>query len=147
VWKHLFSNKSSSERGTLYQLKNLLHRTRVPANPGDNVKAAEDLLLVVLHGHVIAAANAILSGAKANDVMELSKSIVEHFVHFNLPSGSSTPTDDSDKVCLYATEVLTLGTTSMTQPGKGMVTGSSDVGSLISFCTKPLNRRTTALRH
>jgi len=30
----LFSNKSSSERGTLYQLKNLLHRTGVPTDPG-----------------------------------------------------------------------------------------------------------------
>jgi len=84
MWKHLFSNKSSSERGTLYQLKNLLHQTGVPVDPGDNMKAAEDFLLVVLHGHAIAAANAILCGAEANDVMELSKSIVEHFVHFNL---------------------------------------------------------------
>jgi len=69
----LFSNKSSSERGTLYQLKNLLHRTGVPTNSGDNMKASEDFLLVVLPSHIIAAANAILCGTEAKDILALSK--------------------------------------------------------------------------
>jgi len=73
------------------------------------MKAAEDFLLVVLHGHVVAAANTILSGAEANDVTKLAKSIVERFVRFDLPSSSSAPEECTDKVYLYATEVLTLG--------------------------------------
>jgi len=56
----MFSKKSSAEKGTLYQLKNLLHRTTVPNDPGENMKAAEDFLLVVLHSHVVAAAKTIL---------------------------------------------------------------------------------------
>ena len=79
-WRHLFSKQSSSERETLYQLKNLVNRSGVPTDPGDNMKAAEDFLLVVLHSYVIAAANTILAGAEANDLASLSKSIVDHYV-------------------------------------------------------------------
>jgi len=60
----MFSKKSSAEKGTLYQLKNLLHRISVPNDPGENMKAAEDFLLVVLHGHVVAAAKTILLGSE-----------------------------------------------------------------------------------
>lgn len=94
----MFSNKSSSERGTLYQLKNLLHRTGVPNDPGDNMKATEDFMLVVLHSHVIAVANAILCGTEAKDVSALSKTIVDRFVQFNLPSQSSCTVNHTDKV-------------------------------------------------
>jgi len=59
IWSNLFSKKSSVEKGKFYQLKNLLHRTSVPNDPGDNMKAAEDFLLVVLHSHVTAAAKTI----------------------------------------------------------------------------------------
>ena len=44
------------------------------------MKAAEDFLLVVLHSHVVAAANAILCGAEAKDVDSLAKNIVDHYV-------------------------------------------------------------------
>ena len=47
--------KSKCFCGTLYQIRNLLHRTVVPIDPG-NMKAAEDFLLLVLHAHVVAAA-------------------------------------------------------------------------------------------
>ena len=109
IWKHLFFKKSSSEKGTLYQLRNLLHRTGVPSDPGDNMKAAEDFLLVVLHSHVIAAAKAVLSGTEARDVVSLAKSIVDQFVIITLPSPSYVSTKTTDKVSLYAREVLTLG--------------------------------------
>ena len=73
------------------------------------MKAAEDFLLVVLHSHVVAAANAILCGAEATDVDSLSKNIVDQFVRINAPSASPPLDDCTDKVCLYAMEVLTLG--------------------------------------
>jgi len=73
------------------------------------MKAAEDFLLVVLHSHVIAAANTILSGVESQDVASLSKSIVDRYVQLNVPSPSLLPVDCTDKVCLYAIEVLTLG--------------------------------------
>ena len=105
----LISRRSSTERGTLYQLKNLINRSGVPADPGDNMKAVEDFLVVVLHSHVVTAANAIPCGAGATDVDSLSKSIVDCFVHINAPSALPPLDDCIDKVCLYAMEVLTLG--------------------------------------
>ena len=51
LFDRLFSTKSVSESGTLYQICNLLHRTAVPIDPGKNMKAAEDFLLLVLHAH------------------------------------------------------------------------------------------------
>jgi len=51
--------KSSSERGILYHLKNLLHRTAIPLDPADNTKAAEDFLLVILHSYIVASAEAV----------------------------------------------------------------------------------------
>jgi len=77
------------------------------------MKAAEDFLLVVLHSHVIAAAKTILSdNSTINDVTEVSKSIVDCYVHLSVPSQYSEESVDSsnaDKVTLYAMQVLTLG--------------------------------------
>jgi len=46
------------------------------------MKAAEDFLLVVLHGHVVAAAKTILSSAEGRniDVTALSEKIVNSYV-------------------------------------------------------------------
>jgi len=77
------------------------------------MKTAEDFLLVVLHSHVIAAAKTILSDtATINDFTEVSKSIVDRYVHLSVPSQCSEESVDSsnaDKVTLYAMKVLTLG--------------------------------------
>lgn len=59
IWKCLFNKTSAAEKGTLYQLKNLLHRSAVPLDPGDNMKDAEDFLQLVLHGYIVAAAETI----------------------------------------------------------------------------------------
>ena len=89
IWKRLFTKKSAAEKGTLYQLKNLLNRTAVPLDPSDNMKAAEDFLLVVLHSHIVAAAKAILDESEAiDDVLSLSKTIVENYITITLPSSS-----------------------------------------------------------
>ena len=100
-----------SEKGTLYQLKNLLNRSAVPADPADNMKAAEDFLLVVLHSHIVAAAKVVLSDFETTDVWSLSQTIVDRFVKLTVPSPSSAPVKKTnvDHVCMYAMEVLTLG--------------------------------------
>ena len=113
IWKRLFTKKSAAEKGTLYQLKNLLNRTAVPLDPSDNMKAAEDSLLVVLHSHIVAAAKAVLDESEAiDDVLSLSKTIVENHITITLPSSSANKPSSVkclDKVNMYATEVLTLG--------------------------------------
>ena len=76
--------KSSVEKGTLYQLRNLLNRTGVPMDPADNMKGAEDFLLVVLHSHIVAAANIILSDEDhPTDITLVSRSIVAKFVRIS----------------------------------------------------------------
>ena len=112
VWKRLFATKSAAEKGTLYQLKNLLNRTAVPLDPSDNIKAAEDFLLVVLHSHIVAAAKAVLDESEAIDVLSLSKTIVANYITITLPSSSADKPPSVkwlDKINMYATEVLTLG--------------------------------------
>ena len=34
-----FSKASGKEKGTLYQLRNLIHRTNVPSDPEDDIKS------------------------------------------------------------------------------------------------------------
>jgi len=84
----------------------------VPLDPADNMKAAEDFLLVVLHGHIIAAADTIISDSNPIDVLSLSEKIVDQYVKIAIPSSSSPSAATktaTDKVCIYAMEVLTLG--------------------------------------
>ena len=87
----LFNKNSSAEKGTLYQLKNLLHRTAVPLDPGDNMKAAEDFLEIVLHGHIVAAAESLYTTSDGS-LSDLSQAIVDKFVQIVLPSPKSTTT-------------------------------------------------------
>jgi L1 cell adhesion molecule like protein len=56
IRKRSFNVKSATNKGTLYQLKNIIHRTSVPSDPQQNVKATEDFLEVVLTEHIITAA-------------------------------------------------------------------------------------------
>ena len=37
----------------MYQLRNLIHRTNVPNDPQNNMNAAEDFKLLLLHAHTI----------------------------------------------------------------------------------------------
>lgn len=92
------------EKGTLYQLRNLLNLTSVPLEPEKNMKASEDYLLLLLHAHVIVAAKTILSfNPDASESLSyMGKSIVNTYL---LLPGCTTATDG---VNIYAREVLTL---------------------------------------
>ena len=73
------------------------------------MKAAEDFLLVVLHGYVIAAAKTLLSGETAKDVASLAKNIVDCYVRIDIPSPTARQAHSDDGVYSYSTELLTLG--------------------------------------
>ncbi len=94
------------EKGTLYQLKATINRTSVPIDPSDNMKAAEDFLLVVLHAHITAASQAILSYTNIESVSALADSIVASYVRLQRGSAESAC---SDGVFVYACDVLSLG--------------------------------------
>ena len=74
----MFNKSSSTEKGTLNQLKKLLHHTAVPLDSGDNTKAAEDFLEVVLHAHIVAA-------AKSGNLTKLCEAVINKFVKVVLP--------------------------------------------------------------
>ena len=119
------------EKGTLYQLKNLLNRSSIPTDPGKNMKAVEDFLHVVLTSYIIVAAKTILREeiSGTGNVHSLSKIIVERFVPFlnennhvtthieqgersdivEEKSGDTTEQMFDDGIQLYASEVLSLG--------------------------------------
>jgi len=86
MWILLFSKKSALEKGTLYQLKNLINRTAVPTEPDTNLKVAEDFFLVVLHAHIVAAAEAVLALRSIASVEELAKKVVNTFLNITIPS-------------------------------------------------------------
>lgn len=90
------------------------------------MKAAEDFLLVVLHGHIVAAAETLLKdNNEVSSVHELSAKMVSKFVKLwsnSNNSRSSKPADStcddliqpaadacSDGIFTYASSILTLG--------------------------------------
>lgn len=64
----------------------------MPLDPGDNMKASEDFLQVVLHGHIVAAAETICTASSGSDLnlAEVSEVVVKKFVQIavHLPSSS-----------------------------------------------------------
>lgn len=116
MWKLHYSSASGQEKGTLNQLKTLINQTLVPHSPDDNMKAAEDFLLVVLHAHVIAAAETLLKDNNEDSVHQLSTKIVSKFVNIWKNSGNRSSDNESDEtsdassdgIFVYASSILTL---------------------------------------
>ena len=52
----LYCTTSNSDCGTLLQLRNLINRRNITANPGKNVNASEDFFTLVVESHFLAAA-------------------------------------------------------------------------------------------
>ena len=94
------------EKGTMFQLKCVTNRTAVPSDPAQNMKAAEDFMLLLVHSHVVSAARVLLSHGISPSVTVLSKAIVSTFLQ--VPQ-STTPNTTEDGVHMYALEVFTLG--------------------------------------
>ena len=55
----------------LYQLKNLQNWSAMPLDPGDNMKAAEDFLQVVLQGNIAAAAETICTASSRKPLLKI----------------------------------------------------------------------------
>ena len=71
------------------------------------MKASENFLLVILHAHVVAAANTICSHMDVDSVQRLCHAIMANYTL--LPQLSELSCNDCrDKACLDAMELLTL---------------------------------------
>ena len=109
IWKQLFSSRSSMDKGTMFQLKNLINRKNVPNDPTKTLNAAEDFLLLLLHVHVVSCAEAIISEVSVESVADLAKLIVVNYIKF--PEWNvdvSEKSDTTDLVHEYAKELLSL---------------------------------------
>ena len=83
MWKRFF-NPKSYDKGTLNQIKHLIHRTAVGKDPKHNMKPTEDFLKVVLCAHVVAAAKQCLKEDDSlGDCVVAASKIVEKFVHIS----------------------------------------------------------------
>lgn len=91
----------------MYQLKNLINRS-VPSDPSDNVKAAEDFLLLLIHAHIIAAARILYSMLNPTSVSYLAKSLVATYLRLPLLDAKTCPVIQ-DGVHAYALDFLSLG--------------------------------------
>lgn len=89
----------------MYQLRNLINRSGIGSNPEKKMKASEDFLLLLLHAHVIAAAEKLCEyDIGSASVADIAQSIIS--THLLLPTAASTV---QDGVTTYARELLTLG--------------------------------------
>ena len=106
IWNRFFKKSSAMDKGTLHQMKVAIKRSSVPNDPADNMKAAEDFLLVVLRAHIMAASETILSCANIDSISALADSILASYVNLQL---GSTASSCSDGVFVYACDVLSMG--------------------------------------
>lgn len=124
------------DKGTLYQLRNLISRSNVPTKCKKNTNACEEFLLLVVKSHILTAAMKVLGMSSIDDVpknivdpnawmmdddserksilMKVASAVVNEHVdlapEFKVKSkGKKKSADEKDKVYSYACEVLSLG--------------------------------------
>ena len=68
IWKRLYDTKSGMERGTLYQLRNLINRRNVKKEVKSDVNATGDFIEMVVTGYIISAILSYLGMSCINDV-------------------------------------------------------------------------------
>ena len=110
MWKRLYSKKSCRDRGTLYQLRNLLNRTAINVDPSKNMKATEDFLTVVLNGYIIAGATKLMEDepSRVFTCNDIAKSLVRKCIKIDLFSRTTEiPPKGTDYS--YAVDIMSLG--------------------------------------
>ena len=104
IWSRFFS-ANSYDKGTLSQLKHLIHRNAVGPDPKNNMKATEDFLLLILCAHVISASKQCMEAG--NDCLSVANKVVTHFTKITI-SSQDQETHINDDAYNYATDLLTM---------------------------------------
>ena len=86
----------------------MIYPSAFPEDPFENVKAAEDFMLLILHTHIVAAGRHILSIKPTDSLPALAESVVDTFLTLPQHDCSSIPTY-SDGVHVHALEIISLG--------------------------------------
>ena len=129
IWKYHFSEKSASEHGTLYQLRNLIGRSNVVTKPKKDMNACEGFFILIWRSYVTTAATKVLGISSIDEwpshipkdvrlqdkdkcqkgmYLILSK-IIDDFVHVSFNSPRPRPCPTNDKVFSYAVQLLSIG--------------------------------------
>ena len=129
IWKYFYSSRSSSDHGTLYQLRNKLNRTNVVKTPKNYVNVCYDFIDTVNAGLVIFAALATLnmdtvpdnsSDTHLHDIwglpdterkealMNMCGQVYDKFISFSYNS-APTVTLGSDGIHEYTVQLICMG--------------------------------------
>ena len=75
-----------TEGGTLYQLRTLINRRNITADPSKNVEACEDFIETVLHAHILCATMESFGMTSINDAPQGS-TLFPEYVHGKKATG------------------------------------------------------------
>jgi len=67
IWNRLYKCSSSVDKGTLYQLRNLIQRQNVVSDPSRNMNASKDFFTTVVEANVLAAAMSVFKMSSVDD--------------------------------------------------------------------------------
>ena len=68
IWKRLYTSYSLRDKGTLYQLKNVINRTNLKANPKDSANATHDFISLVTTCHILSASMQLMKMNELKDI-------------------------------------------------------------------------------
>ena len=130
IWNQLYNKSSCSDRGTLVQLKHLINRRNVPADPKVNFNACDDFLTAVVKAHLLVLVMKHLGMTSFEDepqdtlfdgniwmkpsderkkiLYELCKTVLTKHLKLEFITKQSNP-KSRDLVLEYADELVTLG--------------------------------------
>ena len=130
IWKYFYSKKSAKEHGTMYQLRNLLHRTNVVSKPAKDFNACDDFFNLIVTSHILTASLEVFHMNSLHDTPSLDavpalqdalsqtkdcrkkilisvcKAVIDKFVSFQFHCQRS-PT--GDQVHAYSMQLLSVG--------------------------------------
>ncbi|XP_019861291.1 PREDICTED: uncharacterized protein LOC109589693 [Amphimedon queenslandica] len=126
IWKYFLSQKSASDHGTMYQIRNLIGRSNVTIKPKHAMNACEDFLILVLRSYITSAAMKVLEITDVNETpscippdLWLQKkdvrkkemdSILTKIVHKFLDVGyNESSADSADGVFTYVKQLMSMG--------------------------------------
>ena len=131
IWKKLYKTRSGMERGTLYQLRNLINRRNVVTSCKDDMNACEEFFELVVNGYIITAVLDFLGMSSVIDlplptlvpsdawmlsdadrrsiVMDTASEVVQQHVDLSIQFADGKKHKEPDTVYAYASELLSLG--------------------------------------
>jgi len=103
VLRNRFYSVTPQDKGTLFQLKQVINCTSFGEVPKYNMKAAEDFFTVVMSAHVTVAAEQVIR-IVSPDCKVIAESIVNKFVDISIPTSGnpSSGTSVGDSVYAYS---------------------------------------------